>query len=123
MMHRGTGVAQAEKGVAWEDEPPFFRFGTYVKKEEYTKAAYNPRTQEAVSARRTRSSARSFALDEEAAADWLLARFWPEDLDGNVKVDGGVSKERNEGGGTGAGQGFPVGGARRDASQGDGRDA
>ena len=70
-------MLEERKGVRWEDTPPFFRFGTFVKKEENWKAAFNPKTQQQVSARRTRSAARSFELDEAAAPEWLLARFWP----------------------------------------------
>ena len=33
-------------GVNWAETPPFFRYGTFIKKEEYTKAAYDPRTQQ-----------------------------------------------------------------------------
>ena len=70
-------MLEERKGIRWEETPPFFRFGTYVKKEEYLKAAVNPKTQEQVLARRTRCAARSFALEEEAAKSFLLARYWP----------------------------------------------
>mmetsp|Transcript_48739 Transcript_48739/g.127368 ORF Transcript_48739/g.127368 Transcript_48739/m.127368 type:complete len:307 (+) Transcript_48739:70-990(+) len=65
------------KGVRWDETPPFFRYGTYVKKSEYTKTAFNPVQQQSVVARRTRSEARSFALTREVAASFALAKLWP----------------------------------------------
>ena len=53
-----AALAKAE-GVHWEETPPFFRYGTYVKKEEYTKPAVNPKTQERVLARRPRGTRRA----------------------------------------------------------------
>ena len=70
-------MLEERKGVRWEETPPFFRFGTYVKKEEYWKPAFNRKLQQQVLARRTRAAPRSFALEEAAADEWLLARFWP----------------------------------------------
>ena len=35
-----------EKGVDWLEQPAFFRYGSYVKKEEFTKQAFNPKTQQ-----------------------------------------------------------------------------
>ena len=65
------------KGVSWEaDTPPFFRYGTYAKREEYTKRALNLKTQTEVLARRTRTACRSFALEDvEDAEALLLAKF------------------------------------------------
>eukprot|EP00966_Prymnesium_polylepis_P190988 4426175-Prymnesium_polylepis.1 len=39
-----------EKGVDWNDCPPFFKWGTYIKKEEFDKPAFNPKTQQEVRA-------------------------------------------------------------------------
>lgn len=72
-------MLRERKGVEWEDTPAFFRYGTYVKKEEYWKQAVNPRTQQEVRARRTRVAPRSFALDEAEARAFLLAKVWPEE--------------------------------------------
>jgi len=66
-----------EKGMAWEEEPQFFRFGCFIKKEQYQKPAYNPMTQQEVVATRTRSASRSFEFRPEEASAFLLARFWP----------------------------------------------
>lgn len=71
------------KGVEWSETPSFFRYGTYVKKEEWSKPAFNPKTQQPVVARRTRAAARSFELppaDEPAA--FLLTRLWPAEAAG-----------------------------------------
>ena len=65
------------KGVEWLEQPDFFRLGVYIKKEEFTKPAFNPKTRQEVVARRTRASARSFELVDEQARAFLLARFWP----------------------------------------------
>lgn len=69
------------KGVRWEDTPSFFRHGTFVKKEDFEKAAFNPKTQEHTTALRTRLGARSFEFDargrEEETVEWLIARRWP----------------------------------------------
>ena len=35
-----------DKGVDWLAQPAFFRYGSYVKKEEFTKQAFNPKTQQ-----------------------------------------------------------------------------
>ena len=70
-------MLRERKGVRWEETPAFFRYGTYVKKEVFFKPAFNPKLQQSVVARRTRSAARSFALDEAEAASFLLARTWP----------------------------------------------
>ena len=35
-----------EKGVDWLEQPAFFRYGSYVKKEEFIKQAFNPKTQQ-----------------------------------------------------------------------------
>ena len=70
-------MLEERKGIRWEETPPFFRYGTFVKKEEYDKPGYNPRSQEQVVARRTRCAARSFAFEEAAASAYLLERFWP----------------------------------------------
>lgn len=37
-----------EAGVDWNNCPAFFKWGTFVKKEEYTKAAVNPKTRQEV---------------------------------------------------------------------------
>lgn len=66
-----------EKGVDWLEQPAFFRYGSYVKKEEFTKQAFNPKTQQQVLARRTRAVERAFELsDDVEACDFLLSRFW-----------------------------------------------
>mmetsp|Transcript_10074 Transcript_10074/g.30898 ORF Transcript_10074/g.30898 Transcript_10074/m.30898 type:complete len:285 (-) Transcript_10074:966-1820(-) len=70
-------MLREEKGIEWEDEPAFFRFGTYVKKEQYLKEAFNPLKQVAVTATRTRPAARSFEFKPAQAAAYLLTRFWP----------------------------------------------
>uniref|UniRef100_A0A7S0LKQ3 tRNAHis guanylyltransferase catalytic domain-containing protein n=1 Tax=Coccolithus braarudii TaxID=221442 RepID=A0A7S0LKQ3_9EUKA len=66
-----------EKGISWEDEPAFFRFGCFVKKEQYEKPAFNPKTQQEVMARRTRTVSRAFEFQPENNVDFLLLRFWP----------------------------------------------
>ena len=70
-------MLRTEKGVEWDLEPDFFRFGVYIKKEQYEKAAVNLKTQKEVIAIRTRTVPRSFEFNPENAADFLLARFWP----------------------------------------------
>jgi tRNA(His) guanylyltransferase len=47
--HSGKKLALLEaKGVRWEDTPPFFRHGTYVKREAFFKRAFNPKTKQPV---------------------------------------------------------------------------
>jgi tRNA(His) 5'-end guanylyltransferase len=70
-------MLREEKQVEWEKEPAFFRYGAYVKKEQYDKPAFNPKTQQEGVTKRTRAAARSFELDPEEARAFLLARFWP----------------------------------------------
>lgn len=70
-------MLRERKGVRWEETPPFFRFGTFIKKEAYEKPAFNPRTQQNVIARRTRLQARSFAYRDAEAEGFLLAKLWP----------------------------------------------
>jgi len=73
-------LLKEEKGVDWAREPAFFRFGTYVKKEQFTKEAFNPITRAKVTAVRTRCAARSFEFQPSEALGFLLTRFWPEEL-------------------------------------------
>ena len=47
-------LLREEKGVEWSAQPAFFRYGSYVKKEEFTKQAFNPTTQQ--QARRARAA-------------------------------------------------------------------
>ena len=47
-------LLREEKGVEWSAQPAFFRYGSYVKKEEFTKQAFNPKTQQ--QARRARAA-------------------------------------------------------------------
>jgi len=72
-----VAMLRTEKGIDWEQEPAFFKYGCYVKKEQYEKPAFNPKTQKEVVATRTRADARSFELQLDTAASFLLARFWP----------------------------------------------
>ena len=70
-------LLREEKGVEWSAQPAFFRYGSYVKKEEFTKQAFNPKTQQQVLARRTRAVERAFELPDDAeACGFLLSRFW-----------------------------------------------
>jgi hypothetical protein len=50
--------------------------GTYVKKEQYLKQAFDPIQRLAVTATRTRTAARSFELRPAEAKEFLLTRFW-----------------------------------------------
>jgi tRNA(His) guanylyltransferase len=86
---RMLAMLAEQRGVDWEQTPPFFRYGTYVKKEEYSKPALNPKTGEAVVARRTRASARSFELDDASAAGFLLEKTWPAEALAGERPDGG----------------------------------
>ena len=69
-------MLRERKGVRWEETPPFFRYGTFVKKEAYEKPAFNPKTKQAVVARRTRLDSRSFAYRDDEAESFLLAKLW-----------------------------------------------
>ena len=80
-----------EKGVEWDEQPPWFRFGTYVKKERYEKRAYNPVTSEQVMAERTRYTRCSFALEPDDAA-FLLDRVWASDFLRALRSSGEVGK-------------------------------
>ena len=51
--------------------------GTYIKKVEYLKEAYNPHERRMVQARRTRAEARSFETTDGATRVFALARYWP----------------------------------------------
>lgn len=72
-----VAMLKEQKGVNWEDTPAFFRYGSFVKKEEYFKKAFNRKLQEEVTVRRTRATSRSFAFDEKEAKQFLLAAIWP----------------------------------------------
>ena len=48
-----------EEKVEWSAQPAFFRYGSYVKKEEFTKQAFNPKRAAGPRAARARSSAPS----------------------------------------------------------------
>ena len=55
-------MLREEKGVDWAAQPAFFRYGSYVKKEEFTKQAFNPKTQQqARRARAARAGRRAWA--------------------------------------------------------------
>ena len=86
-------MLRERKGVRWEDTPPFFRFGTFIKKEAYEKPAFNPKTQQSVVARRTRVQPRSFALRDDEAEAFLLANLWPGEGPGS----GVVAEPESEG--------------------------
>ena len=87
-------MLQERKGVRWEETPPFFRHGTYVKKEEFRKEGFNPITKQAVVATRTRPAARSFALREDEAPGFLLERVWPGEGPGPGVEDPGAAEAR-----------------------------
>ena len=57
--------------------PSCCRYGVYIKKEQYQKEAFNPKTRQKVIATRTRATRRSFELRPDEAAGFLLTRFWP----------------------------------------------
>lgn len=55
-------MLREEKGVDWAAQPSFFRYGSYVKKEEFVKQAFNPKTQQqARRARVARAGRRAWA--------------------------------------------------------------
>ena len=41
-------MLREEKGVDWDASPPFFKWGTYLKKEQYEITGFNPKTQQEV---------------------------------------------------------------------------
>ena len=41
-------MLREEKGIDWDDCPPFFKWGTYLKKETYEITGFNPKTQQEV---------------------------------------------------------------------------
>ena len=83
-------MLRERKGVRWEETPPFLRYGTFVKKEEYDKPAFNPKTQQAVLARRTRVVPRSFAYRDAEANHFLLAKWWTGEGPGSGVMDVGT---------------------------------
>lgn len=77
------------RGVEWSETPPFFRYGTTLKKEVHWKRARNPKTGEEVLARRTRVAPRSFEFVPEDASRYLLARTWPDEGPGSGDAGSG----------------------------------
>ena len=73
------------------------RVGTYVKKEQFTKEAFNPITRAKVTAVRTRCAARSFEFQPSEALGFLLTRFWPEELRPNSASPTSPRHSRGEG--------------------------
>lgn len=73
-----------ERGVTLDEQPPELLYGTFAKRERYTRAGVDPRTGEEREAERTR--VRSFVfpqfgdLTEDERTRFLLARVWPEQL-------------------------------------------
>jgi hypothetical protein len=75
----GIRKVREKLGIAWSDLEGPFKFGAFVKREEYMKEALNPRTGESVLARRTRIAPRSFDFDGEDldfSTALLFARTW-----------------------------------------------
>jgi len=73
-------MLEDEKGVAWEDQPPFFRFGCLAKKEKYSFDAIDRKTGEPVVAIRSRVVIRSFQLVEHTPelVGLMLSKHWGE---------------------------------------------
>lgn len=71
---------EKEKGLRWEDQPSWFRFGSFVKREQYDLEAVNPKTQETTVAKRTRVVPKSFELSvfSEANIQLMTSKYWPE---------------------------------------------
>ena len=64
----------------WEEMPLCYRYGSWVKKEQFEKHATNQKTGAAVIAIRTRPATRAFRLIGGAKAAnvaMLFAKFWP----------------------------------------------
>jgi tRNA(His) guanylyltransferase len=67
-----------EKSDRWEDQPLWYRFGVFAKKEKFIKQVQVKN--ETVTATRTRTVARNIELSKEytkTQEEWMLSKFWP----------------------------------------------
>ena len=69
---------RTEKGVEWDAYPGGFKFGTFVKKEQFSKEAVDVKTDSVVTVMRTKVEARSFALAgfQGSHVPLLFAKYW-----------------------------------------------
>lgn len=78
-------MLQEQHGVDWNEMPSTYKYGTFIKKEEYVKDGYNPITKETVKTTRRRLRAKSFLIARNKSpltAEFLYADTWnqlPED--------------------------------------------
>jgi len=75
-------VMLEEKGVHWSECPDWYKYGTIIKKERLLKETEVKG--EMITALRSRISSRSFEIErnfEQAQAELLLAKHWPDTSD------------------------------------------
>jgi len=80
-LHSGDQIAKMlEKGVDWHAQPAWYKWGTFIKKQLYSIETKNPKTEEPVTAIRTRIVRKSFALDDFSQDNiyFLFSKYYPE---------------------------------------------
>jgi len=67
-----------EKNVDWEDQPPAFKYGSFVKKEIYEKEGEDYKTKEKRTFTRTKVVTKSFKLGghNEKNVDMIFSKYW-----------------------------------------------
>ena len=75
-------MLKQKKNINWEDFPSEYKFGSFIKREQYLKEGFNPITKQAVIAQRRRLVSKSFIVpaDPRSVAQLLLAPLWTEGL-------------------------------------------
>jgi len=69
-----------EKGISWDAQPDWYKFGVFAKREKYIKEVEVKG--EMVKAARTRTTVKSFEMDKaktKAHEEWIVSRYWPEE--------------------------------------------
>jgi len=67
-----------EKGIHWESQPDWFKWGVFAKKEKYLKESEVKGAK--VTSVRTRVTVRAFEMAkkyEKKQEEWIVAKFWP----------------------------------------------
>ncbi len=69
-----------EHKVDWEDYPPGFKYGTFVKKEAFEIECIDHKTKEKVMAKRSRIVSKAFKLSgfNEENISLIFAKYWNE---------------------------------------------
>jgi hypothetical protein len=69
---------KTERNVDWESQDPRFKYGTYVKREQYDKICKDHKTGKDISVKRTRICSKSFLIDgfNNNNINLIFNKFW-----------------------------------------------